>query len=166
MSSARSKLSAAILTIAAVGQIILSFVLYNHNGNSTVTNAGWAVMCLSAVFGWLPILTMRKWGHVPEGKSYMHTTQLVDRGVYAIVRHPQYLAGMLMGIALTLIAQHWIVAVLGAIVVLTTYADTFAEEVACLEKFGEEYERYRERVPRVNFVTGIVRALLGRSSPE
>jgi protein-S-isoprenylcysteine O-methyltransferase Ste14 len=118
------------------------------------------------VFGWLPILTMRKWGHVPKGKSYVHTTTLVDRGVYAIVRHPQYLAGMLMGIALALIAQHWIVALLGAVVVFTLYMDTFEEEVACLEKFGEEYERYRQRVPRVNFLAGIVRALSGRARPE
>ena len=109
------------------------------------------------------MLTLRKRGKVPEGKGYMHTTILVDRGVYAIVRHPQYLAGILMGIALALIAQHWIVAILGAIVVLTTYIDTFEEETSCIEKFGEEYERYRERVPRVNFIIGIVRMLLGRS---
>lgn len=165
MSNVRSRISAAILTIAAVGQIILSYVLYNQSGNSTVTNVGWAILWLSAAFGWLPVLTMRKWGQVPQGKSYVHTTKLVDRGVYAIVRHPQYLAGMLMGVALTLIAQHWIVALLGAVVVITLYSDTFEEEVACLENFGEEYERYRERVPRVNFVTGIVRVLLRRSRP-
>ena len=100
---------------------------------------------------------------MPEGKGYIHTTILVDRGVYAIVRHPQYLAGMLMGIALTLIAQHWVVAGLGVVVVLISYIDTFEEEISCIKKFGEDYEHYRERVPRVNFVIGIVRMLLGRS---
>lgn len=162
MNSTRSILSAAILTVAAVGQIILSFILYNDSGNSTVRNLGWVVLWVSAVFGWLPIMTMRKWGRVPRGKAYIHTTTLVERGVYAIVRHPQYLAGILMGIALALIAQHWIVAIFGAVVVVVTYIDTFAEERSCIEKFGRDYERYREKVPRVNFVSGIVRLLMGR----
>jgi protein-S-isoprenylcysteine O-methyltransferase Ste14 len=163
MRNARTFFLATILTIAAVGQIILSFLLYNDNVNSIVRNIGWVVLWTSAVFGWLPILTLRKWGKVPEGKGYMHTTIVVDRGVYAIVRHPQYLAGMLMGIAFALIAQHLIVAILGAVVVLTSYIDTFEEESSCIKKFGEDYERYKERVPRVNFVIGIVRSLLGRS---
>lgn len=161
--NARTIFLATILTIAAVGQIILTFLLYNDNSNSIVRNIGWVVLWTSAVFGWLPILTLRKWGKVPEGKGYMHTTTVVDRGVYTIVRHPQYLAGVLMGIALALIAQHLIVAILGAVVVLISYADTFEEESSCIKKFGEDYERYRERVPRLNFLIGIVRSLLGRS---
>jgi protein-S-isoprenylcysteine O-methyltransferase Ste14 len=44
--------------------------------------------------------------------------------------------------------------------VLVTYIDTFQEDRLCLKKFGEDYERYRERVPRINFVIGIVRLLL------
>jgi protein-S-isoprenylcysteine O-methyltransferase Ste14 len=164
MRNARNILSAAILTVAAVGQIILSFLLYNDSGNPTVTNIGWVLLWISAVFGWLPILTLRKWGKVPKGKAYVHTTVLVERGVYAIVRHPQYLAGILMGIALALIAQHWIVAIFGAVVVLVTYTGTFEEESSCMEKFGQDYERYRERVPRVNFVFGIVRLLMRKSS--
>jgi protein-S-isoprenylcysteine O-methyltransferase Ste14 len=161
MEKTRIFLSATILTIAAVGQIILSFLLYDDHGNVIIRNIGWAVLWISAIFGLLPILTLRKWGKVPEGKGYMHTTTVVDRGVYAIVRHPQYLAGILMGVALTLIAQHWIVAILGAVVVVVTYVDSFEEDRSCLKKFGEDYERYRERVPRLNFVTGIVRLLLG-----
>jgi protein-S-isoprenylcysteine O-methyltransferase Ste14 len=161
MEKTRIFLSATILTIAAVGQIILSFLLYDDHGNVIIRNIGWAVLWISAIFGLLPILTLRKWGKVPEGKGYMHTTTVVDRGVYAIVRHPQYLAGILMGVALALIAQHWIVAILGAVVVVVTYVDSFEEDRSCLKKFGEDYERYRERVPRLNFVTGIVRLLLG-----
>jgi protein-S-isoprenylcysteine O-methyltransferase Ste14 len=160
MKKTRGFLPATILTIAAVGQIILSFLLYDDLGNAIIRNIGWGVLWISAVFGLLPILTLRKWGKVPEGKGYMHTTAVVDRGVYAIVRHPQYLAGILMGIALALIAQHWIVAILGAVIVLVTYIDTFQEDRLCLKKFGEDYERYRERVPRINFVIGIVRLLL------
>ena len=158
MKKAKAIISATILTIVAVGQIILSFELYNKNGVSVVRNIGWIILWISAIFGWLPIYTFRKWGK-PKGRSYIHTTVLVDRGVYAVVRHPQYLAGMLMGLALPLIAQHWVVTILGVIAIVIYYVDTFAEEEAVIEKFGEEYEQYKASVPRVNFIVGLVRLL-------
>jgi protein-S-isoprenylcysteine O-methyltransferase Ste14 len=153
---------AAILTIVAIGQIVLSFLLYDKNGSPIVRNVGWVVLWISAIFGWLPIYTFRKWGGVTKGKSYVQTTVLVDRGIYAIVRHPQYLAGMMIGVALTLIAQHWLVGVLGAIAIVIYYVDTFEEEESAVVKFGESYTRYMESVPRVNFVVGIVRLLRHR----
>lgn len=158
MKNAKAVVSAAILTIAAGGQILLSFVLYNKDGSSIMRNIGWIILWISAIFGWLPIYTLKKWGK-PKGKGYVATTVLVDRGIYAVVRHPQYLAGIFMGLALPLIAQHWIVAVLGVIAIGIYYMDTFAEEKSSIEKFGEEYERYKESVPRVNFVVGLSRLL-------
>lgn len=155
MKNVKAIVSATILTIVSVGQIILSFVLYNENGNSIVRNIGWIILWISAIFGWLPIYTLRKWGK-PKGRGYTGTTILVDRGIYSVVRHPQYLAGMLLGLALPVIAQHWIVAILGGIAIVIYYADTFAEERSSIEKFGEEYKRYMESVPRVNFIVGLV----------
>jgi protein-S-isoprenylcysteine O-methyltransferase Ste14 len=162
MRNARVIISATILTVAAVGQIITCFLLYNESGNTAIRNLGWVIMWLSAIFGWLPIFTLKKWGGVPKGKGYIQTTVLVERGVYGIVRHPQYLAGMLMGVGLSLIAQHWLVGVLGAVVVIVSYADTFEEEQRSRDKFGAAYEAYMQRVPRVNFVLGIVRSLCRR----
>ena len=160
MKESRIGILGVVLTMAAVGQVVLSFVLYNEDGSELVENAGWVILWISAVFGWLPIFNLGKWGGVPKGKGYVHTTVLVDRGLYAVVRHPQYLAGMLMGVALSLIAQHWAVALLGVVVTIILYMDTFKEERSCIEQFGLDYERYMGRVPRVNFVLGIVRLLV------
>jgi protein-S-isoprenylcysteine O-methyltransferase Ste14 len=151
--------SGVALTLAAVGQVVLTFVLYRENGIAAVRNVGWAIMGLSAIFGWLPILTFRRMGGVSKGRSYMETTVLVNRGVYAIVRHPQYLAGVLLGVGFSLIAQHWLVGVLGAVVVVESYASTFPEEQALREKFGVPYEEYTKRVPRMNFALGLLRLL-------
>ena len=109
----------------------------------------------------LPILTFKKYGKT-KGKSYIHTTVLVDRGVYSVVRHPQYLAGILIAVALALIVQHWIVAVLGALLIFIYYMDTYAEERDVTQKFGEDYERYKKSVPRVNFIAGLIRLLCRR----
>jgi len=35
-------------------------------------------------------------GGVKEGESYVKTTRLVDESLYAVVRHPQYLGGILV----------------------------------------------------------------------
>lgn len=144
-----------ILTAAAVGQIVAAVFYYDPQAPATVINAGWMVLFVSAVFGWLPIFTFRKKGEV-AGRSYIHTTVLVDSGVYAIVRHPQYLAGILITIALGLISQHWVVWILGAIASLVNYLGTYDEEANCIEKFGEAYRQYQQKVPRLNFIVGIV----------
>ncbi|MFW9935884.1 MAG: methyltransferase family protein, partial [Candidatus Thorarchaeota archaeon] len=64
-------------------------------------------------FGLLPIIEFRKKGRVRKGKSYIHTTKLVDTGIYSIVRHPQYVTFMLWAIAGMLLFQHWVIVLLG-----------------------------------------------------
>ena len=151
--------STVILTVAAVGQIILTYLLFDPEADALCTNIGWGVLMLSAVFGWWPILTFRRKGRV-RGRGYIHTTVVVDKGLYAVVRHPQYLAGILMSAAMCLITRHWLVAILGAAAVVLYYWDTFDEERVCVEKFGDAYKQYRRRVPRINFVLGWARALV------
>lgn len=154
----RMIISGILLTIAMVGQIILAIILYDPQANTTIINIGWVVLWISAIFGWLPIFTFRRKGKV-QGSGYMRTTVLVDSGVYAIVRHPQYLAGILINIALPLITHHWLVVVLGLIGAVINYQSTYDEEKGCIEKFGDEYIRYMEKVPRLNFIAGIIRAM-------
>ena len=160
MKTKRDVILAVIFTLAVVGQIALTFIFYNENANTIIINLGWVILWISALFGWLPIFTFKKYGGVPKGKSYIETSILVERGVYAIVRHPQYLAGILIGLSLPLISQHWLVAVLGLIVIVVTYFNTFDEEALNLAKFGEEYRQYMQRVPRLNFLLGIYRLLV------
>jgi protein-S-isoprenylcysteine O-methyltransferase Ste14 len=125
--------------------------------------AGWVLWILGTLFALVPIVYLRVKGKVPKGKSYMETTALVDTGIYAIVRHPQNgTAGILLNLALVLIGQHWTLAVLAAVGIALLYADTFRADESCIEAFGPEYVRYMARVPRVNFVAGVLRLLLHR----
>ena len=95
-----------------------------------------------------------------QGGSYMQTTVLVEDGIYAVVRHPQSgVAGILLCLAVALIVQHWLVAMLGLAAMGLFYLDTFKLDRTCIEKFGDAYQRYMQRVPRVNFLAGIVRLL-------
>lgn len=151
-------LQSILLTGTAGGQMLASWLLYNSERNPAVINIGWGIIFLSAIFGWLPIFTFRSKGKI-KGKSYIETTVLVDSGVYGIVRHPQYLAGVLMNIGLSLITTHWLVILLGIISWGIYYQNTFSEEKENLEKFGDKYRDYQQRVPRLNFLLGLYRLI-------
>ena len=143
-------------------QIVLAFLPLGPR-SEVVEWVGWICVWTSSIFGVLPILTLRSKGGVAQGQSYIRTTVLVDSGIYAIVRHPQNgTAWLLINLGVMLIAQHWSSVILGLVSSVLVYADTFKADQYCIEKFGDAYRRYMKRVPRVNFVAGIIRLLQGR----
>jgi len=110
------------------------------------------------MFGIIPIFALRRRGGVPKGKSYVHTTTIVDSGVYGVVRHPQGgLAWILLNLAVILIGQTWPIAILGIVSVVLVYLDTLKADQYAIQKFGEDYKRYMQIVPRINFLVGITR---------
>lgn len=112
------------------------------------------------IFGMLPVFEFRKKGGVIKGKSYIHTTKLVDTGIYSIVRHPQYITFILWGIAGMLLFQHWIVVCLGIPIIPLIYIDLINADKDGIKKFGDVYKQYMKKVPRANFFLGILRLLL------
>lgn len=119
---------------------------------------GWIVWAAGMVLVMAPIIMFPRHGGVARGKSFVHTTRLVDSGIYAVVRHPQYLGGILALFLTTLfLYPHWLFVVLGVPGVLVLYFSTISEEKRLTERFGDEYMDYMERVPRMNIVLGIIR---------
>jgi len=145
-------------------QIILVLVLgiFNETGFDEVMYLGWLIWAISVIFGFLPIFTFRRRGDVAKGKSYVHTKTLVTTGVYSLLRHPQYTAGILFSLALTLMAQSWLVLSLGIILIPLLYMDIVMADKHELEKFGDDYRHYMEKVPRSNFLLGAIRLLVWR----
>jgi len=122
--------------------------------------AGWICLWTAGVFGMLPVYTLRRKGGAPPGQSYVKTTRLVDTGIYAIVRHPQGgVAWLLINLGVMLVAQHWLIALLGLASLPLVYLDTLKADRYEIEKFGAAYRQYMARVPRVNFLPGIFRWL-------
>jgi protein-S-isoprenylcysteine O-methyltransferase Ste14 len=148
-----------IMTASLVSQIVLLFVFryVNPRALRSVTYCGYAIWALSAIFGVLPVVTFRVKGQVQQGMSYMHTTALVDSGIYAIVRHPQYLAGVLLSVAMTLASQTWVFAILSVSVLVTTWVDAARADRQCIQKFGDDYRQYMRRVPQLNALGGMAR---------
>jgi protein-S-isoprenylcysteine O-methyltransferase Ste14 len=154
----------AIAGPLTVAQIVLAFIL-DQPGIEALRWIGYVLWTIGAVLGWLPILTLHRKGNVPKGKSYINTTKLVDTGIYAIVRHPQMgTAWLLMCLSLMLITQHWASVALGVPAMVLDYLDLLKADQRLVAKFGDAYRRYMERVPRVNFVAGIIRLIAQRTA--
>ncbi len=153
-----------IVTLLFISQIIIGIYLLSEiSQNKFLAYTGVGLYIFSGlIFGMLPIFEFRKKGSVKKGKSYIHTTKLVDTGIYAIVRHPQYITWMWWAIAGMFLFQHWIVICLGIPIIPLTYIDLLNADKNGLQKFGEEYKRYMEKVPRANFLLGIIRLLQHR----
>jgi protein-S-isoprenylcysteine O-methyltransferase Ste14 len=146
--------SLLFLSQIVVGVYLLSWV----SQNEILAYFGVGLYVFSGIFfGILPIFEFRKKGGVRNGQSYIHTTKLVDTGIYSIVRHPQYVTFMLWAIAGMLLFQHWVIVLLGIPIFPLTYADLFKADRDAIEKFGDDYEAYMKKVPRANFLLGIIR---------
>jgi len=151
--------SVLITTILFISQII--FGLYFLSYVSQIELLAFFGVCLyvfsGLVFGLLPIYEFKKKGGVEKGKSYIHTTRLVDTGIYSVVRHPQYVTFILWAIAGMFLFQHWIVILLGICIIPLTYIDLAKADEYGIEKFGAAYEFYMKEVPRANFLLGIIK---------
>lgn len=124
---------------------------------------GWVVWAFGMVLVMSPIVIFPRRGGVPKSKSFVHTTRLVDTGIYAIVRHPQY-TGAIYAIFLTTLLwyPHWLFGVLGAIGTVVVYMNCKEEDQRLIEQFGDAYLDYMNRVPRINVFLGFYRWLRPR----
>jgi len=124
---------------------------------------GWGLLILSIYFALAPVYVFKKKANVPEGKSYIHTKVIVDTGVFSIVRHPQYLSMLLVEIGLVLIVQHWLILILSIICIIFTYYGILIQDKILVRKFKDDYVKYMKKVPRTNFLWGIIKILFKRS---
>jgi len=151
-------------SILFISQIIVGiYLLYEVSQIEILAYIGVGLYVFSGLFfGWLPVIEFRRKGRVRKGESYVHTTKLVDTGIYSIVRHPQYVTFTLWAIAGMLLFQHWVIVLLGIPVFPLTYIDLIRADRDAIEKFGDDYKAYMKKVPRMNFLIGILRLLRRR----
>jgi len=144
-----------VLTLATVG-----FSLFlRQPGITALRIAAAACGVAAAMLMFLPIAALKEYGDVEPGGSYMDSTRVVDRGPFALVRHPQYLGYALICVTFALLSQHWLVTGLGVLSVACFFAHAIEEEQLMVAKFGDAYLEYMRRVPRFNILLGIYRTL-------
>jgi protein-S-isoprenylcysteine O-methyltransferase Ste14/NAD-dependent dihydropyrimidine dehydrogenase PreA subunit len=149
-----------LLMLQILGGIIYGAVCGPYWGLEILQYLGWAILAVGLPFFLAPMLYFPKRGKPPEGKTLMLTTTIVDSGTYGIVRHPQMLGCILLMLASILVSQHWLAIIIGIPISVYTYVVWVPEEEKGLVvKFGEDYKNYMQKVPRMNFLVGLVRWL-------
>lgn len=148
-----------IAYIALYGVLIISTIfLYNSANLAILLYTGWIILAFGIIF-LLWSSKSRKKGHVEEDIS---RGALVKSGMYAFVRHPEFLGHILIIFALIVISQHWIGLIVGAILIVLLFLAMIEEEKRNIEKFGDAYRDYMKRVPRINLIAGIIKQIHGK----
>ena len=113
---------------------------------------GYIILGIGALFFILSVYTLRRKG----------ISNVVDSGIYGIVRHPMYLGGMVMFFSHIFLGQNWIVAISTIVGIVCCYLIILSGDQRNIERFGEDYKLYMQRVPRANFLIGIIRLVQRR----
>jgi protein-S-isoprenylcysteine O-methyltransferase Ste14 len=156
-----------ILTILGIAcfpanPLVLTGVI-ETNSYTALVILGSIVWTFGMVLVMAPIIMFPRRGGVAKGKSYVSTTRLVDSGIYAIVRHPQYTGGIYaIFIATPLLYPHWLFGLLGAIGIIVIYMGCKEEDQRLIEKFGDDYKPYMQRVPGMNVFAGLIRLITNK----
>ena len=132
---------------------IIAINLFPANIEELVV-AGYTIFGIGAVLYILSVLTLRKKG----------VGNVVESGIYGIVRHPMYLGAMIMFFSHVFLGQNWIVAIGTIVALVCCYRIILSDEQQNLEKFGDSYKRYMQTIPRMNILLGILRLLQRRRS--
>ena len=145
-----------LLSLLLIGMLIMP-IIYAASGWLDFANytlplwARWlgVVILTSALFvfwrahadlglNWSPTLEIRE------------KHELITRGIYGIIRHPMYASQILWVIAQPLILQNWIAGWLNLLIFIPFYfLRVGAEEKMMLEKFGDQYRAYIQKVGAV-----------------
>ena len=148
----------ALLVIA----YLLLWFLDNPAGIEELRYAGWIILAVGLVLIFLPKFVFRSKGNVKKENDWTETSVLVDTGIYSVIRHPLYLGWLLMYLAIIFWSQHWLTIIIGVIGMICVYLISRQEDQRLVEKFGDDYKEYMQKVPRMNFFSGIIQLVRRR----
>jgi protein-S-isoprenylcysteine O-methyltransferase Ste14 len=72
----------------------------------------------------------------------------VTKGIYKISRNPIHFFSYISWIGVGIAAGSWILIICNFIMMIHMHIGTLSEEKFCIEKYGDSYKEYMERVPR------------------
>ena len=145
--------------VSFISLIAWCILFYNWAGLDWLLYLGWAAFVIGIVIIVMNRVALKRRGRAPNGGSWLQTTVVVDSGIYAVVRHPLYLGLILVLLATILISQHWLTALFSVPWILLLCNAVRGEDKRNIEKFGDDYKRYMQSVPRMNLPLGLIRLL-------
>lgn len=149
------------ILMAIVGFVFFLNILMLNNLLTTIDPMveeliilGWVLLGTGALLVGASVFTLMRKG----------TANLVEGGVYSIVRHPMYVGGMVMFASHFFFGQSIPMGISSALAVYCCYLLIQSEDQQISEKFGDQYRSYARKVPKMNFLIGVGRRLRPKAS--
>ena len=109
---------------------------------------GVAFILAGLVIRWTAVLTLRR--YFTSNVDILPDHQLVQHGIYRIIRHPAYAGALLSFFGLGLGFSNWLTLLLIVPPVCAAFLNRIrVEEAALREAFGEAYERYSRKTKKL-----------------
>ena len=93
-------------------------------------------------------LTFSRLSGFPELSEKLYPGKLLTDGPYAYIRHPRYVEMGLFTLGYVLLANHLVPYIMYLLSLPVLYLVVILEERELFRRFGKEYEKYCQRVPR------------------
>jgi len=122
---------------------------------------GFVLLVPAALFTIFAFVALKRRGKPETG--WEHTTVMVKSNVFRIVRHPMYLGTAIWAIGAALIFQSIPSTILGIVSAFCCWMASQKEDSFNIEKFGDSYKEYMEKVPMWNAFMGLRK--IGNLSP-
>ena len=139
-----------IFTLLMSEIMLNTFQIWKHGDIELLKIIGYVLFVPSIYFVFTSVTMLKTKGN-PIGSDRYGTTQLVDQGIYSIIRQPMTLGMAIWSLALILIFQSVFSLVLGVVVIFFFWMSARMELNYNIRKFGDRYRKYAEKVPMWNF---------------
>ncbi len=144
--------------VLVLTQILLTQVLPSQE-SAPLEYAAIGMFAIWIPLEFLPFWHLQRYGKVAKGDSYMETTRVVDRGVFSVVRHPQFVAWLFFSSGWMLVTQHWVGTLVGTLALVAEVLNIRGADRVCVRDFGADYADYQRRVPMMNVAAGLWRRI-------
>ena len=132
-------------SVLMAGVVVLAIGYPGELSSRSVMAIGFALLAIGAFFGLAGVAALK--GNRTAFPKPREQSNLIQRGIYAHVRHPLYTSVILVSVGWALVWRSWVALALGLIMLPFFHAKTKVEERWLRDKFPE-YERYQQRVRR------------------
>jgi protein-S-isoprenylcysteine O-methyltransferase Ste14 len=148
-------LAGPLIILAAIyeNQLIISQLLTVYNTDFFFI-LGIIIMIIGGLILSVSRYQLNKFTYGGGSLSEEKAQNLITKGMYRYVRHPIYFGGLIMTFGLELALRSIMVLSVHIIIFLVIFNDRMKkEETVLLEKFGEEYRKYKNTtkklIPRI-----------------
>ncbi len=115
---------------------------------------GWILYIPSAILVTGSMIALHHKGK-PVSADFTDSTIFIDSGIYNLVRQPMTLGVAVWSIALVLVFQSLLAAIVGLLSLFCFWMSARKESIYNIRKFGDDYKEYMKKVPMWNILKRI-----------